>query len=44
VAYGQGIFVAVALNTSAIAISKDGIDWEYQEEVPNLLEDTNVVV
>jgi hypothetical protein len=31
VAYGQGIFVAVALNTSTIAISKDGIDWEYQE-------------
>jgi hypothetical protein len=30
VTYGQGLFVAVANNTDIVAISNDGLSWEYQ--------------
>jgi hypothetical protein len=30
VTYGQGLFVAVAFNTNIVAISNDGLVWEYQ--------------
>ena len=31
VKYGQGLFVAVGLNHANVAISQDGLEWEYED-------------